>query len=76
MDSGWGIPKTGFSTHYGHYEFLLISFGLTNLPIEFLGLINHMFRHYLDFYVILFIDDIFVYLRSIEKDMQYLRIVL
>ena len=42
------IPKTAFRTHYGHYEFLVMSFGLTNEPAAFIDLMNRVFREYLD----------------------------
>ena len=54
------IPKTVFRTYYGHYEFLVMSYGLANTPAAFVDLMNIVFKEYVDKFIIVFIDDILV----------------
>ncbi|CAN4091579.1 unnamed protein product [Withania somnifera] len=70
------IPKIAFGTRYGHYEFLVMSFGLTNAPTAFVDLIHRVLKPYLDLFVIVFIDDILVYSRSKSDHEQHLGLVL
>jgi hypothetical protein len=61
------IPKTTFRTRYGHYEFLVMSFGLTNVPAVFMDMMNRVFHDYLDQFIVVIIDDILVYSRMSEE---------
>lgn len=65
-----------FETRYGHYKFLIMPFGITNTPIIFTDIMNVMFKLYLDKFVIVFIDDILVYLRTYEDHEHHMRMVL
>lgn len=55
------VTKIAFHTRYSHYEFFVMTFGLTNAPAAFIDLMNTMFREHLDKFVMVFIDDIIVY---------------
>ena len=70
------VPKTIFWTRYGHYKFLVMSFGLTNAPAAFMDLMNRVFRLFLDLFVIFFINDILVYSKGEEEHARHLRFVL
>lgn len=70
------VPKTAFSTRYGLYEYLVMSFGLTNAPAYFMYLMNSVFMEELDKFVVVFIDDILIYSKTEEEHAQHLWIVL
>jgi hypothetical protein len=66
------IPKTAFVTRYGQYEFTVMSFGLTNALAYFINLMNKVFMEELDKFVVVFIDNILVYSKSVEEHEQHL----
>nr|GEU37167.1 retrotransposon protein, putative, Ty3-gypsy subclass [Tanacetum cinerariifolium] len=70
------IPKTAFRTRYGHYEFQVIPFGLTNAPAVFMVLMHRVCKPYLDKFIIVFIDDILIYSKSEEKHVEPLKLIL
>nr|GEV77064.1 hypothetical protein [Tanacetum cinerariifolium] len=70
------IPKTVFRTCYGHYEFQVMSFGLTNTPKVFMDLMNRVCKSYLDRFVIILIDDILIYSKSIKEHEGHLKLIL
>nr|GEZ78141.1 reverse transcriptase domain-containing protein [Tanacetum cinerariifolium] len=70
------ILKTTFRTRYGHYEFQVMSFGLTNAPAVFMDLMNWVCKSYLDRFVIVFIDDILIYSKNRKEHEGHLKLIL
>ncbi|XP_027342684.1 uncharacterized protein LOC113855296 [Abrus precatorius] len=70
------IPKTTFRIRYSHYEYIVMPFGVTNTPAMFMDYMNRIFRPFLDWFVVVFINDILIYSSSPKEHAEYLRTVL
>ena len=68
--------KTAFRTRYGHFEYLVMLFGLTNAPTTFIRLINNILRECLDIFIVVYLDDILVYLENKEEHIRYMKRIL
>ena len=67
------IPKTAFRTRWGLHEFLVMPFGVTNAPSQFMHMINDVLAGYLDVFILVFLDDILVYSRTVEEHAEHLQ---
>ena len=79
----WQIPvcakdvhKTAFKMRWGLHEFMVMPFGVTNAPAQFMGMMNDLLREHLDVFVVVFLDDILVFSANMEEHAEHLRKVL
>ena len=70
------ISKNALRTRYGHYEYSVLPFGVSNAPGVFMQYMNRILHPFLDRFVVVFINDILVYLKSEEEHAEHLRVVL
>jgi hypothetical protein len=70
------VPKTAFRTPFGHFEYVTLSFGLTNAPAAFQSVMNGMFSKYLYKFVMVYLDDILVFSKTAVEHEKHLRIIL
>ncbi|GBG73664.1 hypothetical protein CBR_g17007 [Chara braunii] len=69
-------PKIAFRSRFGHYDFKVMLFGLTNAPATFQRAMNDIFRDILEQHILVYLDDILVYSRTLEEHLRHLHDVL
>ena len=67
------IPKTAFRTQRGHFEFVVMPFGVTNAPSTFQRMMNSLFKEDLDDFVLVYLDDILVFSATLEEHIRHIR---
>ena len=70
------MEKTAFRCRYGHYEYTVLPFGLTNAPATFQGLMHAILMPYLDDFVLVYLDDILIFSRTLEDHKRHVAMVL
>eukprot|EP00983_Pelagomonas_calceolata_P031345 983385-Pelagomonas_calceolata.AAC.1 len=65
--------KTAFRTQFGHFQYRVMPFGLCNAPETFQRLMNDIFRKYINWFVLVYLYDLFIYSRSAQEHLQHLR---
>jgi hypothetical protein len=70
------VPKTGFRTPFGQYNFKVLAFGLTNAPATFQTVMNKIFEEYVGKFLLVYMDDILIYSKTLEEHMKQIRLVL
>ena len=68
--------KTAFRIRYGHFEFMVVPFGLTNALATFMTLMHDIFHEFLDKFAIIYIDDILIYSKGMEEHEKHLELAL
>ena len=70
------IPKTAFRTHRGHFEFVVMPFGVSNAPATFQRLMNKVFAKELDAFILVYLDDILIFSQTKEEHLEHIRTAL